>query len=369
VAKEASPPAAAPVSAAPGEATDRMLSAILPAGPQAWFFKAVGPIAVVDKNAEQITNFYSGIRLDESGRPRWTLPTGWKEDPPRAMRAATFWVPTDGQPLEISVTSLPSRGTEQELLDNVNRWRGQLKLPAMEASGLGEVTREVQAGDATMTLVDLRGQFQGTGMAAPFAPFAGGAGGARQAPGSSSELPAGHPPVDSSNGSPHAAPPASADAQLPKFEVPQSWQQRTPSMSMRKAEFIVADGQKQAIVTLIDFPLNAGPKIADPLENVNMWRRDIGLGPIDQDTLPNVLKTFVVDNKDVKLATLIPEAQQLEQSQVKEATLAAMIPSGDRLWFVKMRGDHELVAAQQDQFESFVKSFRFAAEGGEKHGN
>jgi hypothetical protein len=347
-----------------------MLSAILPAGGQAWFFKAVGPIGVVATHAEEITNFYTGIRLDESGRPRWTLPSGWKEDPPRAMRAATFWVPTEDKPLEISVTSLPSRGTEKELLDNVNRWRGQLKLPPMEASGLGEVIREVQAGDAKMTLVDLRGQFQGSGMAAPFAPFAGGAGATSQAPSGAAELPAGHPPVGATNGSPHSQPAdASIDQELPRFDVPPLWQQRTPSMSMRKAEFIVADGQKQAVVTLIDFPLNAGPKIADPLENINMWRRDIGLGSIDQSTLPSVLKTVVVDGKDVKLATLIPDTEQLEQSQVKEATLAAMIPSGDRIWFVKMRGNHELVTAQQDQFDSFVKSFRFAAASGENHGN
>jgi hypothetical protein len=46
-----------------------------------------------------------------------------------------------------------------------------------------------------------------------------------------------------------------------------------------------------------------------------------------------------------------------------------MVRSGDRIWFVKMKGDRELVAAQRDQFETFVKSFRFAAEGGENHGN
>jgi hypothetical protein len=371
VAKEASPPAAVEsTSAAPSDATDRMLSAILPAGEQAWFFKVVGPIGAVDKHAEEITSFYTSIRLDESGRPRWTLPSGWKEDPPRAMRAATFWVPTDDKPLEISVTALPWRGTEKDMIDNVNRWRGQLKLPEIDASGLAAVTRELPTGDAKMTLVDLRGQFQGSGMAAPFAPFAGRGGGGTRVPNSANELPAGHPPVGASNGSPHAAPAgASSDAKPPKYDVPQSWEQRTPTMSMRKAEFIVADGQKQAVVTLIDFPLDAGPKIADPLENVNMWREGMGLGRIDQDALPSVLETLMVDGKEFTLATLIPDTEKPEQSQLKEATLAAMVRSGDRIWFVKMKGDRELVAAQRDQFETFVKSFRFAAEGGENHGN
>ena len=379
VAKEAEPPAAASPSppAAPGAATDRMLSAILPADGQAWFFKVVGPMAAVDKHADEITKFLSGIRLDESGRARWTLPSGWKEDPPQAMRAATFWVPTDDKPLEISVTTLPWRGTQDELLSNVNRWRGQLQLPAIEAPGLAEVTRELDAGDAKMTLVDLRGKFQGSGMMG--GPFAGGVGAAsgstelaevRAAPGSPNELPAGHPPIDASNQSQSVAPPSAAsDPNLPKFEVPQSWQQRPPASVMRKAEFGIADGQKQAIVTLIDFPTNAGPMIADPLQNVNRWRAEVGLTAITAEALDQELEKLEIDGQPATYVKLIPDAEKPEQSQADRATLAAMVSSGDRIWFVKMTGNRELVAAQEDQFKSFLKSFRFPADGGANDGN
>ena len=149
---------------------------------------------------------------------------------PRRCGPQRFWVPTDDKPLEISVTTLPWRGTQDELLSNVNRWRGQLQLPAIEAPGLAEVTRELDAGDAKMTLVDLRGQFQGSGMMG--GPFAGGAGAASRC-GTTvrpNELPAGHPPIDASNQSQSAAPPrAASDPSLPEFEVPQSWQQRPPA--------------------------------------------------------------------------------------------------------------------------------------------
>jgi hypothetical protein len=376
VAKEAAPAAAtasAPAAAETGEATDRMLVAILPAGGQnqAWFFKVVGPLAVVDQRAEEITNFFAGIRFDESGRARWTLPSGWKEDPPREMRAATFWVPTQDKPLEISVTTLPWRGTTEELVSNVNRWRGQLQLPPIESSGLAETTRELDAGGAKLTLVDLRGRFQGSGMAAPFAPFAGGAGGpGRGAPNAADQLPAGHPPIDVSGGSPHGTRPgAASDADLPTFTAPSSWQQRKPSSTMRKAEFALADGDKQAVVTLIDFPANAGPMIADPLENVNMWRQDLGLGRIEKAALAEVVESIEIDGKPAHVTRLIADASEPAQSPADRATLAAMVTVGDRVWFVKMTGSRELVAAQEDAFKSFLKSFRFPADGGANDGN
>jgi hypothetical protein len=371
VAKEVAPsaPTSSSPLAAPGQATDRMLSAILPSGGQAWFFKVVGPIAEVDKHADEITKFFSSIRLDESGRARWTLPTGWKEDPPRAMRAATFWVPTDDKPLEISVTTLPWRGTPDELLSNVNRWRGQLQLPAIEAPALSEVTRELEARDAKITLVDLRGQFQDSGMMG--GPFAGGASATnRAAPGSPNELPAGHPPIEATGRQQSSAPPnIPSDPNLPKFEVPKSWQQRPPASAMRKAEFAIADGQKQAVVTLIDFPMNAGPMIADPLENVNRWRVEVGLPETTKDALDQEVEKIEIGGQPATYVKLVPDANKPEQSQADRATLAAMVASGDRIWFVKMSGNRETVAAQEDEFRSFLKSFRFPADGGANDGN
>ena len=46
-------------AAKPGEPTDRMLAAILPAGGQAWFFKVVGPIPAIDKHEKEINDFFT----------------------------------------------------------------------------------------------------------------------------------------------------------------------------------------------------------------------------------------------------------------------------------------------------------------------
>ena len=283
VAKTAAP------AATPGEPTDRMLAAILPAGGQAYFFKVVGPIAAVDTHEKELNDFFAAGRLGDDGKAKWQLPAGWKEQAGNAMRLATIVIPADGKPLEVSVTALPWAGTPEGMLSNVNRWRGQLQLPLIDAGKLAESTREIKAGDRPMTIVDLRGQFAGSGMTPPFAggPVGGPGQAAPNAP--PSGLPPGHPPIDSAVTPPNApapppGPPAVATNDVPKFTTPTDWKAQ-PADGFRKAAFAIGEGQQGALVTLINFPASGGPNIADPLPNVNRWRQEVGLPDLKADEL------------------------------------------------------------------------------------
>jgi len=363
------------------ELTDRMMGAILPAGGQTWYFKAVGPAAAMDKNADAIAAFFQTIRVSpDATKPEWKTPEGWNEQAGSGMRAATLMIPAEGKPIEMSVIALPSTGAPAELLDNVNRWRGQLQLPPIDERGVTATTKEMKVGDVTMTLVDLRGQFSAGSMAAPFAgggpfsggarpsgsaPFANGAGqpGALGTPNAtpSADLPPGHPPVD-------ADAPVKEPASEPfQSEAPDSWQPQ-PASGMRKAAFLVKDGDRSAEVTVIDLVASA-PSIANPLENVNRWRGEIGLEPIKQDQLADIVQKIDVDGKPSDYVELIPDAAKPAESQADQATLAASVPVGKTIWFFKMRGDRDLVVAQRDNFKSFLESVRFASDGGAGDGN
>ena len=174
-----------------------MLTAILPAGGQACFFKVVGPVAEIDKREKEFNDFFAGIRIGDDGKAKWQLPAGWKEGGEKPMRLATIIVPSEDKPLEIAISALPWAGTPDAMLSNVNRWRGQLQLAPTDAAHIGESTRELKAGDLTMTVVDLRGHSGSSGM---MPPFAGGAVGAasRAAPNAPPPgLPPGHPPIES----------------------------------------------------------------------------------------------------------------------------------------------------------------------------
>ncbi|HEX2477454.1 MAG TPA: hypothetical protein VHK01_22045, partial [Lacipirellulaceae bacterium] len=332
-------------------------------GDRATFFKVVGPVAAVEERKAEIDAFFASLKAGEDGRPIWKAPSGWKEDAGTGMRMATLWVPSDGKPLEMSVTALPWRGTEDDLVSNVNRWRGQMQLQPIGPQQLKDVTSEIKAGDATITLVDLHGRSAGGGMMAPFA----GAGAAnRAAPGAGAELPAGHPPVDSVAGPPGNA--AVTAAGVPKFEAPKSWQPVAAS-GIRKAEFAIGSKEQGAVVTLIDFSANAGPMMTDPLANVNRWRGEIGLAKIEKGQLEESTESIEIGGEPAKYVRLIPDASKPEESKIKEATLAAMVTNRDKIWFIKMRGARDTVVAEEENFKAFLKSMKFSDGSGVPNGD
>ena len=73
-------------------------------------------------------------------------PQHWQRQPPAPMRKASFVVQeADGAKVDISVTSFP--GESGGLLANINRWRGQLGLDAVDAEQLeSTIERRTLAG-------------------------------------------------------------------------------------------------------------------------------------------------------------------------------------------------------------------------------
>jgi hypothetical protein len=368
--------ATAAPAAKPGEPTDRMLAAILPSGGQAWFFKAVGPIAEIDKHEKEINEFFTTLTLAPDGRANWKLPADWKEQPgDNQIVFATLVLPGDSH-VKFTVSSASWPGTEESMLANVNRWRGQLQLPPIGAKQLPDVSHEAKAGDWAITIVDMRGQFKSGGMTPP---FAGGAFGPRAtgAPGKNASqpdgLPPGHPPIDAppaaNNGLPAGHPPidnapatdASAEVKMPTFTKPEAWKSITPTQPMRLAEFTVGDGATSPHVTIFRFPADA-PMIADPRSNIDRWRGEVGLKPLDKEGLAAATQPIEIDGLKATYAPIIPDTSKPAESQLNEATLGGIVKVGDQIWFVKMRGERDLVKKHEDEFKAFLKSIKFPHE-------
>ena len=169
------------------KATDGMLAAIvLPtekapstaaAGEQAWFFKLAGPIEAVAPLADVFHKFLLSVHFVD-GHPAYDVPADWHARGASEMRYETFEIPVpDGKPLELSVTTLPrSKQDEAEfLLDNINRWRGQMSLRHLGAPK----SWPTRASDCPSMgrrprLVSLTGKLKAGGMGALLAPFSGG---------------------------------------------------------------------------------------------------------------------------------------------------------------------------------------------------
>lgn len=149
------------------------------------------------------------------------------------------------------------------------------------------------------------------------------------------------------------------------MKAPADWKEQ-PAGGMRKAAYSIGDGEKGALVTVINFPVTEGQMIADPLQNVNQWRRAMGLGEVKADELSKYTESIEVDGKPTTYVRVVPDPSQPDQSQAKTATLAAMVKTDNQVWFFKMIGERSAVVAQEEAFKNFLKSVQFPADGGSK---
>ncbi|RIK77262.1 MAG: hypothetical protein DCC67_12865 [Planctomycetota bacterium] len=328
---------------------DHMLAAMVPAGDQAWFFKLVARGDQAAAVRKPFDEFVASIDVAGThGKPQWTLPDGWQEKPGDALRTATIEVPSGGEKLQLTVSSLPLSGEWADYVErNVNRWMGQLQQPPLPAQKVAELIRKSPTrGGAEATVVELVGVMDRA-----------------TAPGS---LPPGHPPVDSAvegamppSGTAAAtpadvtAPPAagSSVAEMPQpkeftYEAPAGWQPGRYG-DMRTAAFNIVEGDKTAEVTVMPFP--AAGAMADPMAQAQRWAGQVGLKASEADI--NAAKT------EVTIGGI--QGQQFKLLGPAQGVVAAMAAQGDRVWFFKMMGDRSLVESQQEPFEQFLRSIKF----------
>ncbi|HEV3084703.1 MAG TPA: hypothetical protein VGY66_33380 [Gemmataceae bacterium] len=147
---------------------ERMLAALIPGGEQMWFLKLQGPEAAVSARKNDFESVLHSFHFTKNpAEPvAWTTPGGWKQEPGNDMRYATLRL-EDGDNLEMTITHL----SPSPVLDNINRWRGQLSLPKIkEEADLPKVTTLVKVDGVDATTVD----FTGTSSGKKMPPFAGG---------------------------------------------------------------------------------------------------------------------------------------------------------------------------------------------------
>lgn len=128
-----------------------IFAAVLPLEKETWYFKLTAPAAKLRKNgAEVFTKFLGTVRVGgetaASSTPsptpppsprmpkiQVTAPEGWEEGQASSMRVASYVVKgADGATADVSVIPLP--GNSGSVLDNVNRWRGQIQLPPLSSA-------------------------------------------------------------------------------------------------------------------------------------------------------------------------------------------------------------------------------------------
>ncbi|MBI1901679.1 MAG: hypothetical protein HYS13_11295 [Planctomycetia bacterium] len=303
----------------PRLAGGRILAAIVPHGDNAWFFKLSGPVEAVGEHVQSFTSFVQTVQFGENGEPAWQRPAGWDESRDNPQRFATITVPSGGKRLELSVTALTRVDDDYAayVLMNVNRWLEQVGENPIDAGQLASMVRQVPLEDGlAASIVDVKGQ-----------------GGGGAAAGASS--PAG----------------AAPQQRVVSFTKPDGWSEGQLT-AMRKAAFVVQDGEQRIDVTVIDLVADVNAL----LPNVNRWRGEVGLPDIAEAELPGAVQKIEVDGKEAAYMELVGPSD----SPRPLAILGVIQYRGGKAWFVKLKGDSALAQRERSNFQSFIRSLKFS---------
>lgn len=308
-----------------------------------------------------------------ASRVVWDLPEGWTTKPTtQAMRLATF----DAGGVEVAVTAFP--GDVGGDLANVNRWRGQMGLAAVDEAALPGMLRSAtpttSAGPVKVSLINIRSTGEppqelagaiitpGDGqtwflkataspdkVAAIMPAFEKLAASFRLKAGESPASPSASmppaavapalPPADAAI-NPHAQPKGTIEARLSGFKLPANWKAETIDGGFITAAFAATNNDGGARITATSLLKDGGGTLA----NINRWRDQVGL--------PAAPDLASMDLKDIGPGTTMVD---LAKADGTSRMISIIVPAQGSTWFFKLTGGPKGVEAERRAFEAFAR--------------
>ena len=137
------------------------------------------------------------------------------------------------------------------------------------------------------------------------------------------------------------------------WQLPEGWVESPEARPMRLATFNAGDPSDPLEVALSAFPQDVGGALA----NVNRWRGQLGLDPIEADSLPkNMVNLTEGTEDDGYLIELQGRAQHSDLGETDVAMIVAMVPAPGQTWFLKAVGLPEQVASEREAFITFARA-------------
>ena len=164
------------------------------------------------------------------------------------------------------------------------------------------------------------------------------------------------PPAVSTTAMPTTMPDGLAvpdNSSLPKlkYTLPAGWKEK-PLTQMRVASFEVSDSGKTADVSVIPLGAMSGGDAA----NVNRWRGQVGLTPLEEDSLTKLAEKVEVSGQPADLYDITGTSPG---SGDPERIIGTIFHSDTATWYFKMSGDADVVEKQKTNFAEFLKSVDF----------
>jgi hypothetical protein len=151
-----------------------------------------------------------------------------------------------------------------------------------------------------------------------------------------------------------------------KFDAPASWASRTPSSTMRVAEWALpkaAGDAEDAILTVYFFGATMGGNVQ---ANLDRWMAQMSQpdGRASKDVARtstmtvHELKVTLVDVTGTYVAEVTPgSTEHFNKPGFRQCAAVVETPGGP--YFVKLTGPEKTVAKWQDSFTTFMKSLRY----------
>jgi hypothetical protein len=318
----------------------------------------------------------------------WTAPASWQAQEASGLRQGSYLVPgAEGASAEVSIVSFAGVGGDD--LANINRWRGQLKLAPISAEELSGQLQALRTPAGEFAVADIAGppgknasgRILGAWLRLPdrvwffkmmgssqwveaqkdqFLAFLGSVALRVGAPGGPALAPAGPGPSNTNDlpptGAqgvlllvPHAASGTGTGAIPVQTEhgasllwtAPAAWKIQI-GRAMRKASFATPGGADVAVTA---FPGDVGGVLA----NVNRWRGQAGLEPVDASGLDQATSAFESNGLHFVVA---------DDSAGPTPIIAALVPWNGGTWFFKLTGPSGAVIGAKPEFLSFLKTVR-----------
>jgi hypothetical protein len=291
-----------------------------------------------------------------------STPPNWEPQPLSQMRQASFLVKGDnGAVADISFVSLGSAAGN--VLDNVNRWLEQLGQPPVTEEKLADIAQRLRTSLGDVIIADLAGLPKDadpardgrivagmltTSDSTLFFKMRGNADLAEAQKGDFIKWVAAVCNAQTETKSPQMAamPPQGTGAPQIKWNTPEGWTEVPPS-SMRYASFNASGGDGGKIdISVVTFAGDGG----NDANNVNRWRGQIGLPPLDQNSVNSQIAPLKA--ADTTFATT-------DIAGAKARTIAAWTRHDGRVWFFKATGPNAAVEKEKPNFVKFIESVRF----------
>lgn len=293
---------------------------------------------------------FASERATPSKEPIWSAPDHWLAQPGSGLRLATFLIGPPSQQAELKIIPLPNTPESRSPIANVTRWRRLMGLPVASNQQMEQSVNKISVAGHRASRVDLLGppddqqaRQRRVVVILPmpdrvwFFDLIG---------------PATTIEVESDSLQQFLA---SIKFDAPKapitFNAPDNWQMHQTPQPPRQVAFTVNDGMHQGEIAVVMFTGNVGTA----LDNINRWRKQVGLTAIDNDEKQPIELIETVNAAGNLLDLIGPRTERSHPQRM----LVAVIGHGDNVWFFKMMGPDPLIQKEKPRFVSFVQSTHF----------